>query len=379
MAGFMTRDASRVRAAGVFRSRRGAIEIRGLWLAMGPPFCRPRLGILALTLGCWMATPHSASAQPADVFFRGKTVTFYVGFSASGSYDYYARLFARFIGKHLPGNPTVIVQNMAGAGSLQAANFLFSAAPKDGTAIGTVTQTIALEEALRSPGVRYRAAEFNWIGRMTATLQVGVSGKNAKAKTIEDAMRSEVPMAGTGAGSPSEGYPKLLNALAGTKFKIISGYASSPEAMLAIESGEVDAAQTSWDTLKRTKQDWLINHVINVLYQCALERNRDLPNIPTAVELGKTQEATEVLSFYTSSAEVGLSILAPPGIPADRIDAWRVAFKSTLKDPALLAEIERTQIEFQPAPGEAVKSVITRTATTSSEIVQRTEAILRAP
>lgn len=287
---------------------------------------------------------QASSAQALDAFFRGKTVTFYVGFAAGGSYDFYARLIARFIGKYLPGNPAVIVQNMAGAGSLQATNFLFSGAPKDGTAIGTVTETLAVQEALRAPGVRYKAAEFNWIGRMTATLQVGVSGAKAKARTIRDAMRDEVPMAGTGAGSPSEGYPRLLNALAGTRFKIISGYASSPEALRAIESGEVDAAQTSWDTLKRTKQDWLSNHAINILYQCALERNRDLPDVPTVVELGTTGEARDVLGFYTSSAELGLAILAPPGTPADRIDSWRVAYEATLKDPALLAEIDRAQI-----------------------------------
>jgi tripartite-type tricarboxylate transporter receptor subunit TctC len=325
------------------------------------------------------AGAQTPSAQAPEAFFRGKTVTFYVGFAAGGSYDFYARLIARFIGKYLPGNPAVIVQNMAGAGSLQATNFLFSGAPKDGTAIGSVTETLAVQEALRAPGVRYKAAEFNWIGRMTATLQVGVSGAKAKARTIRDAMRDEVPMAGTGAGSPSEGYPRLLNALAGTRFKIISGYASSPEALRAIESGEVDAAQTSWDTLKRTKQDWLSNHAINILYQCALERNRDLPDVPTVVELGTTGEARDVLSFYTSSAEVGLAILAPPGTPADRIDSWRVAYKATLKDPALLAEIERAQIQFQPAPAEVVKTIVTRTAATSGAIVARAKDVLQAP
>ena len=325
------------------------------------------------------AGAQAPSAQAAEAFFRGKTVTFYVGFAAGGSYDFYARLIARFIGKYLPGNPAVIVQNMAGAGSLQATNFLFSGAPKDGTAIGTVTETLAVQEALRAPGVRYKAAEFNWIGRMTATLQVGVSGAKAKARTIRDAMRDEVPMAGTGAGSPSEGYPRLLNALAGTRFKIISGYASSPEALRAIESGEVDAAQTSWDTLKRTKQDWLSNHAINILYQCALERNRDLPDVPTVVELGTTDEARDVLGFYTSSAELGVAILAPPGTPAHRIDSWRVAYEATLKDPALLAEIERARIQFQPAPAEMVKTIVTRTAATSGAIVARAKDVLQAP
>ena len=225
-----------------------------------------------------------ASAQPVDPFFKGKTINFYIGFAGGGTYDYYARLVARFIGKHIPGNPTVIAQTMQGAGSFQLANFLFAQAPKDGTAMGTITQTVALEEALHSPGVRYKAAEFTWVGRATAILEVAISGKDAKAKNIDGARQYETPVAGTGAGSPSEGYPKLLNALAGTKFKIISGYPGSTQGMMAMEAGEVDGGFTSWNTLKRTKQDWLRNHVISVLYQCALERHPDLPDTPTDVE-----------------------------------------------------------------------------------------------
>jgi len=194
----------------------------------------------ALAVAMLACAPRVASAQPADQFFKGKVINLYIGFAAGGSYDYYARLVARFMGKNIPGNPTVVAQTMAGAGSFQAANFLFAVAPRDSTAMGIITQTLAIEDALHTPAVHYKASEFTWIGRVTAILEVALTGQTAKAKTIDDARRYETPVAGTGAGSPSEGYPKLLNALAGTRFKVISGYSSSPQSMLAMERGEVD-------------------------------------------------------------------------------------------------------------------------------------------
>jgi tripartite-type tricarboxylate transporter receptor subunit TctC len=317
-------------------------------------------------------------AQDQAHFFKGKTITLYVGFSGGGSYDYYSRLIARFIGKHIPGNPTVVVQNMTGAGSLQAANFLFNTAPKDGTIIGNVTQTLAHEEAMQAPSVRYSVSKFNWLGRMTSTLQVGVTSKKSKASTIDDATRHELPTSGTGAGSPSEGYPRLLNALAGTKFRIISGYSSSPEALLAMERGEVDAVQTSWNTLKRSKQEMLRNKELNILYQCALQRQSELADVPTAVELARTDDGRQILTFYTRASEVGVSLLIPPGVPAERVTTLQNAYNSLLKDPELLAEVKRLQIEFQPASGPAVQKMVTDTIGAPRHIIEKTADILRA-
>jgi tripartite-type tricarboxylate transporter receptor subunit TctC len=332
----------------------------------------------ALAAAVFASAAQTVSAQPADPIFKGKVINLYIGFAGGGTYDYYARLVARFIGKHIPGNPTVVAQTMQGAGSFQLANFLFAQAPKDGTAMGIITQTVAIEEALHSPGVRYKAAEFTWIGRATAILEVAMTGKTAKAKTIEGARQFDTPVAGTGAGSPSEGYPKLMNALAGTKFRVISGYPGSTQGMMAMEAGEVDGGFTSWNTLKRTKQDWLRDKFINILYQCALERHPDLADIPTDVELGRTEEDRKILTFYTSSAAVGRSIVAPPGVPPDRLNTLRRAFDATIKDPEFLADIERAQQEFQPASGEELQKLIEATASVPREIVDRTEAILRA-
>jgi tripartite-type tricarboxylate transporter receptor subunit TctC len=321
---------------------------------------------------------HPAAAQPADPFFRGRVINLYIGFAPGGTYYYFGRAVGRFIGKHIPGNPTVLVQTMQGAGSLQAANFLYAQAPKDGTAWGVVTQTLALEEALRSPGAHYKAAEFTWIGRMTSILEVHFTWKTSLGKTIEDARQHEIPVAGTGTGSPSEGYPKLLNALAGTRFKIISGYPGSTQGMLAMERGEVDGGLTSWNTLKRTKPAWLANRDVNILVQHANERHPDLRDVPTLLELARTPEGRQALAFYVSGAELGRSLLAPPDLPADRVTVLRTAFDAMLRDGEFLAEIEKSGQEFQPASGAQVQRLIEEVASAPREVVERTEAILRA-
>jgi tripartite-type tricarboxylate transporter receptor subunit TctC len=168
-----------------------------------------------------------------------------------------------------------------------------------------------------------------------------------------------------------------MNALAGTRFRIISGYTASARTMLALEAGEVDGAFTSWNTLRRINPEWLRNHFVNILYQCALMRHQDLPNVPTNLELAQTEESRRIMAFYTSSAEIGRSILAPPGIPPERVKLLRRAFDATIKDPEFLAEIERGQQEFQPASGEELQKLIADLASAPREVVERTEAILR--
>jgi tripartite-type tricarboxylate transporter receptor subunit TctC len=337
--------------------------------------CTLKAGLVALAGLCVLS--GSASAQKADDFFKGRTISIYIGFAPGGSYDYYGRLVARFLGRHIPGNPTIVTQNMPGAGSFLAANFLYNAAPKDGTALGVVTQTIALEEALKTKGVQYHSAQFNWIGRMTAILEVTLTGPKARARTVDDARKMEVPVAGTGSGSPSEGYPKLLNALAGTKFKIISGYPGSTQGIMAAEAGEVDGALTSWNTLKRTRAASLASGEFSILSQYALQRHPDLPNVPTIVELGQTPEAKKILTFYASGAEVGRSLIAPPGLPPERVKLFRAGFDAMLKDPEFLTEVEKTQVEFQPASGEFMQKLIADTAEAPRAVIDAAQDILK--
>jgi tripartite-type tricarboxylate transporter receptor subunit TctC len=338
---------------------------------------RPCLRAVAVAAAI-VLLPQAGVAQGADPFFKGKTITVSIGFGPGGTYDYYGRLVARFLGRHLPGEPTVVAQSMPGSGGLRAANFLFSAAPKDGTALAVIPQTAAIEDALRTPGVQYKAAEFNWIGRMTAILEVHFTWKTSKGRTIEDARQHEVPLAGTGAGSPSEGYPKLLNAFAGTKFKIISGYPSSTEGMIAMERGEVDGALTSWNTIKRTRTHWLQNKDLNLLVQYGTKRHPEMPDVPTILETARTPEGRAAMAFYIGGAELGRSLAAPPGLPQERVKLLRTAFDAMLKDREFLAEIEKSGQEFYPASGEEVQKLIAATANAPRNVVELTEATLRA-
>ena len=318
----------------------------------------------------------SAKAQSPETFFKGKTVTIYIGFSPGGTYDLFGRLVARHLQKHIPGNPTVVAQNMPGAGSFIAANWLYRVAPKDGTAIGIATQTIAIEEALKTQGVQYKAKEFNWLGRATSNVEISVGWYKAKVQKIEDAIANEMTIATTGAGSPSEGYHKLLNGTIGTKFKLVGPYPGSTDGLLAMERGETDAAFTSWNTLNTAKHSWIEEKKANVLVQYALERLPDLKDVPTMVDLAKTPEDKQMFAFYTSGGEVGRAFFAPPGIPADRVAALRQAFDETLKDPELLAEVEKANLDFHPGSGDLLQKIVVETSAVPEAVVTRMQGIL---
>lgn len=315
-----------------------------------------------------------AAAQPATEAFKGKTVTIYVGYGPGGGFDLYGRLVARHIGRYIPGEPTVVTQNMPGAGSLRAANFVFNAAPKDGTVFGMVTSSVALEEAMGNAAVKYKAAEFNWIGRMAPIVDISLVWHGSRVKTIADAMRFETPIAGSGPGSTSVVYPMVLNHVVGTKFKVITGYAGSTEGMLAMERGETEGAMTAWDTLTNSKQDWIAEKKINVIVQYVPQRIAALGHVPTVIELGRTEEDRRLLALFASGAEIGRSVMAPPGVPADRVAVLRAAFAAMTKDRELLAEIERTKSQFEPLSGVALQKAIEQATNIPPAILERARA-----
>src|SRR5580700_6872698 len=237
---------------------------------------------LAVALVAASAAP--LSAQPVD--FAGKTITIYVGYTAGGSYDLYGRLISRHLGQHLAGHPTVVVQNMPGAGSLKAANYLYEVAPRDGTALGVVVESTALEQALANPAAQYDAAKFTYVGRVATSNNIFMMWRGAKVQSIEDAKLRPALMAGTGPGSIAETIPKLTNAFLGTRFKLISGYPASTEAMLAMERGEVDGSSSSWAAVKVSKQDWLKEQKIKIILQTTPERVPELADVPCLGEIG---------------------------------------------------------------------------------------------
>ncbi len=329
----------------------------------------------ALLLTPLVAMP--AAGQSVEKFYAGKTINLIVGFGPGGTYDYFARLVARHMGKHLPGKPTIVVQNMPGAGSLTAANHLFTVAPKDGTVIGSVSQTLAIEQAVKNPGSRYDVSKFNWIGSATSVTQVQLTMAKSQIKTIEDAKKFETPVSHTGGGSPTRGYPLLLNGLIGTKFKLVGPYKGSTNGLLAMERGEVESASTSYTTVKQKRPQWIANKEANILVQYARSRTPQMPNIPAFVELGKTAADKQLMSLYVSGEEVGRSFLAPPGLPADRVAALRAAFIAMTKDPEVLAEVAKAKAELDPMSGADLQNFMADTMKVPPAVVERMQALLK--
>jgi tripartite-type tricarboxylate transporter receptor subunit TctC len=316
------------------------------------------------------ASATALHAQGAEIF-AGKTITIYVGYTAGGSYDLYGRLAARHLGAHLPGHPSVVVQNMPGAGSLKAANYLYEVAPRDGTALGVVVESTALEQALANPAAQYDAAKFTYVGRLATSNNVFMMWHSAKVQSLADAERSNALLAGTGPGSIAETIPRLTNALVGTKFKLISGYPASTEAMLAMERGEVDGSSSSWAAVKVGKQDWLRDKKIRIILQTTPERSPELPDAPSLGEIGRSADDKQVFALYASGSAIGRSLLAPPAIPAERVAALRAGFEAMVKDADFIADVRKLDVELDPLPGAAVAQLVEKTLNVPAAVRER--------
>jgi tripartite-type tricarboxylate transporter receptor subunit TctC len=320
-----------------------------------------------------MAIAPSAKAQPADPFFARKTITISIGYTAGGSYDLYGRLIARHLGKHIPGNPTVVPQNMPGAGSMKAANYLYEVAPRDGTALGVIVESAALEQVLGNKAAQYDAARFSYIGRVATSNNIFMMWHTSKTQSIADAQKRETILAGTGPGSIAETVPRLLNALIGTKFKLISGFPASTEAMLAMERGEVEGAGSSWAAVSVGKQEWLREKKIRIILQTQPERHADLPDAPSLTEYGNTPGDKQVTALYASGSGVGRSLLGPPDIPADRVKILRDAFNAMVKDADFVADIKKVNVELDPLPGQQLQDLIARTLAVPAAVRERAQ------
>jgi tripartite-type tricarboxylate transporter receptor subunit TctC len=312
-----------------------------------------------------------AYGQPAEPFFARKTITIYVGYTAGGSYDLYARLIARHLGKHIPGNPAVVAQNMPGAGSMKAANYVYQVAPKDGTALGVIVESAALEQVLGNSAVQYDAAKFTYVGRVATSNNVFMQWHTSKVQSIADSQKIESTLAGTGPGSIAETIPRLFNAIIGTKFRLVSGYPASTEGMLAMERGEVDGASSSWAAVFVTKQSLLKEKKIRIYLQTQPERHQELPDAPSITEYGNTPEDRQVTALYASGSGVGRSLIGPPDIPADRLKVLRDAFNAMVKDPEFVADIKKLNVELEPLTGEHVQELIARTLAVPASVRER--------
>lgn len=317
-----------------------------------------------------LALSAPAFGQTPDEFYKGRTVELVVGTAPGGGYDLYGRLIGRAIGKHIPGAPVVIVKNMPGAGHLKMTNWLYNAAPKDGTVMATAPQAVAIEQALGTEGIQYDAAKFTWIGRVAPVVEVTYTWHTSPTKTLEDARKRETVMGGSGAASPTVFYLKALNQLAGTKFRIIASYPSNNDTNLAMQRGEVEGGSKAWASMKVDNADWLRDRKVNILVQYATARDPDLPDVPLMMELGRSDDERRALNLFAMGNAMGRSIMATPDITPDRLTALQGAFQDAMRDPDLVAFTREKKIDIGPTlTGDELKALVEETMSTPPAVV----------
>lgn len=301
-----------------------------------------------------------APAQGVEDFYRGRTLTLLISYSVGGGYDLYARVLARYLGRHVPGNPTVVPENMPGAGGLRASNYLYSAAPRDGSVIGTFSRSIPTMPLVTPTAVSFDGRKFGWIGSMSSDTSMCLTGAKSKVKTFQDMLMMPVVMGGEYAGADSDIYAHLYKNVFGAKIKLVSGYPGTNEIVLAIERGEVDGiCGLSWGTIKVAHPDWLKQKSVNLLVQAALQKNPELPDVPLALDLITDPEKKQILSLHFAPQAMGRPFAAPPGIPEDRREALIKAFAETVKDPDLLAEAAKEKMEITaPMTGHQIDALL---------------------
>jgi tripartite-type tricarboxylate transporter receptor subunit TctC len=333
-----------------------------------------RSRLVGLALAMVLGLAGRSAAQTPEQFYNGKSLDLEIGYPTGGSNDAYGRLLASHLGKHIPGNPTIVPRNSPGAGSFLAVNRVHSTLPKDGTVIGLGAPTLALDEKLGSQGVRFKTAELNWLGRVDSLINIVMMWKTSPVKTIADAQKIESTLSGTGAGSTVSIYPTVLNNVIGTKFKLVMGYRGSNEAMLAMERGEVEGHSTAWSAVKVAKPDWVRDKTVSIIVQFALKRHPELPDVPTAVELARNDDDRQVLSAIMNASEVGTAFFTGPGVPPDRLAALRHAFDETMKDPEFLGEAQRIRLGVTPMTGEELQKLVAQVSGLSPALLEKVRA-----
>jgi tripartite-type tricarboxylate transporter receptor subunit TctC len=325
-----------------------------------------------------IAIVTGATAQPADKFYEGKTIRIVVALGTGGDYDAYARLAGRWLGKHIPGHPTIVVQNMPGAGGLLAANHLANVAPKDGTAIGALHANTTLAQATSAPNVEYDVRRFGWIGRTSSGgLNVHHTFAKSGVASFDELLKREVVVGGGGPTSDSIVIPTALNELMGTKLKILGGYSGTAETTLALERGEIDMAMQNWEFLRRNNADWIREKKINMIVQYGDKRHPELPNVPTIMELSKTDEQRQTWSLFLTGGSIGYSLTFGPEVPADRVALVRKAFTAMAADPEFKAEAAKLNLPVEPVAGEDLAKSVDAVFKLEAGAINKAKAILK--
>ena len=334
--------------------------------------------LIAALTGLLLLTA-TARGQSVEEFYKGKVVNIVIGFSVGGGYDLYARHLARHMAKHIPGNPNIVPQNMAGAGSLRAANFIYTAAPKDGTAFGTFARTTGINPLLES-GATFDGTKFSWLGSVTDDVSTCVSWHTTAIKTWDDFIKKPVTLGGQGPSSEPDIFARLYKNVFGAPIKLVPGYPGTNEITLAMERGEVDGlCGLSWSTIKTRHAQWLKEKKINLLVQAALKREPEIDaGVPLVMDLTKDTEKLQILKLILAAQEMARPFAAPPGIPADRKAALIKAFDATMKDPEYLANAKKLSIDVNPVSGKDLDTLLAELYATPKDVVKKAgEAITK--
>ena len=341
------------------------------------PLMRGMSRLLCLVIAGATSLIAAPSVADDKNFYAGNTINIIVGFGPGGGYDLYARLLAQHLGKHIPGHPTVVVQNMAGAGGVRAANYVYSAAAKNGTVIAAVNQFAPMFQLLGGSVGEYNSAKIQWLGSMASSNNVVYVWHASGIKTLDDAKQREVPLAGSGVISDANIYPAILNAMVGTKFKVINGYEGTNESNLAIERGEVAGrGGGAYSTLVSTRSDWLREYKVNIIAQTGVEKEGDLKNVPLLTELAKTDEERQMAAVVTMPIAIGYNHWVAPEVPAERLEILRNAYAKALADPELLADAKKQKLDIRPKTGAEIAALVKKAAETPKSTLEKTAKIL---
>jgi tripartite-type tricarboxylate transporter receptor subunit TctC len=333
-----------------------------------------RVDCLLLAIVAAFTAGPAAAQSPASA---GKTVQMIIGFGPGGGYDLWGRTVARHLGRHLPGSPSVVAQNMPGAGSYVAANHIYNAAPKDGTALGIIARDVALGPLTGAVGARFDATKLSWIGSPTKETNVCIAYHTAAVKNVQDLFQKELILGDTGPGTGTRSYPKVLNELLGMKFRLVSGFHSSADVFLAMERGEVEGFCESLDSIKNRRPDWIANKMVAVLFYGGSEPNSALKDIPFILDLARDDEQKRTLEFLYAGQGIGRPFVAPPDLSPERRRMLRDAFAATMKDSAFIAEAQTRSLELDPVDGEHLANIVGKIYATPSAIVEKVAKWIR--
>ena len=337
----------------------------------------------AIVAGACVLTAASLAAAQESVeqFYKGKQIQIVVGSSAGGGYDTYARLLARHLGDHIPGNPAVVVQNMSGAGSNRAAGYIYSVAPKDGTVVGAIFPGAILQPLLGGPPVQHEPAKFLYLGNANSDVYVCFVRADAPVKKFKDALSTELIVGASGDGATTRDFPVMLNNLLGAKFKLVMGYPGSREITLAMERGEVQGVcGIGWTGIEILYPEWFAKGTIKPLVQLSVKGHRDLHarKVPTTLEFARNDDERGVMELIYSQGVFGRPFVLPPGVPMDRVTALRKAFMAAFADPRLLAEAKKMNFDVEPMSGEDMQTLVTRLYATPANVVEKAKQALTA-